>query len=235
MQPPKEKLSRETSAPSSVVIGSPVPFNQGQTSADLDAIAVIGMACQLPGAKSIAEYARLLESNRSVIREIPTERFQASEVFDANPNAAKTYCKWGAFLDTTPWAGARADSGTKLHLVAAIGGGRVLPLVVAVSRRSGARDAAGRPAGGGVGRQGDAAGEAGRRQGVLGEVDPVVLAEQGGRAGDPAPEVGGGPARPVRPGGLPGAEPDRAGHQRPEVVPGSPPATRSRPFTTSDC
>lgn len=63
-------------------------------------IAILGMACRLPGGIDDAEtFWELLHAGRSAITELPPDRFLANAVFD--PDRAATglsYSKWGGFL-----------------------------------------------------------------------------------------------------------------------------------------
>ena len=62
-------------------------------------VAIVGLACLLPGATdSITYWNNILES-RDTIGEVPLDRFDAERWFDANPAARdKIYSKWGGFL-----------------------------------------------------------------------------------------------------------------------------------------
>ncbi len=64
-------------------------------------IAVVGMACRLPGGvRSPEDYWRLLAEGRDAITEVPPSRWPIDEYFDADPNAAgKMYTRWGGFID----------------------------------------------------------------------------------------------------------------------------------------
>src|SRR5580692_1587215 len=63
-------------------------------------IAIIGLAGSYPGASDIAAFWRNLCDGVDSITEIPPERWQHSQFFDADANRpGKTYGKWGGFLD----------------------------------------------------------------------------------------------------------------------------------------
>jgi len=63
-------------------------------------IAILGMACRFPGGiQDVAGYWDLMRAGRSVIAELPPDRFSIDAVFD--PDKAATglsYSKWGGFL-----------------------------------------------------------------------------------------------------------------------------------------
>jgi acyl transferase domain-containing protein/pimeloyl-ACP methyl ester carboxylesterase/acyl carrier protein len=63
-------------------------------------IAIVGMACRLPGAPNLQAYWRLLSEGQDAIREVPADRWDVEAFYDADPQApGKTYCRWGGFLD----------------------------------------------------------------------------------------------------------------------------------------
>lgn len=63
-------------------------------------IAVIGMACRFPQAPDRDAFWQLLSGGRDAVSEIPLERWDWREYFDANPDAdGKHYNRWGGFLD----------------------------------------------------------------------------------------------------------------------------------------
>ncbi len=67
----------------------------------LNPIAVIGMACRLPGGIDSPEqlWEALLRGD-DLVTEIPPDRWDADEYYDPQPGApGRTVCKWGAFLD----------------------------------------------------------------------------------------------------------------------------------------
>src|ERR1700758_2839423 len=64
-------------------------------------IAVIGMACRLPGRIDSPEqlWEALLRGD-DLVTEIPPGRWDADEYYDPQPGApGRSVCKWGAFLD----------------------------------------------------------------------------------------------------------------------------------------
>jgi polyketide synthase 5 len=66
-----------------------------------DPIAVIGMACRLPGGIDSPErlWEALLRGD-DLVTEIPPDRWDADEYYDPQPGVpGRSVCKWGAFLD----------------------------------------------------------------------------------------------------------------------------------------
>jgi|GEM_PF-1407354 len=64
-----------------------------------EAIAVIGMSAQFPGARNLDELWQLLMAGTSSISEVPPERWDVEQYWDPNPNVPnKTCCRWGGFL-----------------------------------------------------------------------------------------------------------------------------------------
>ncbi|MFD8383037.1 type I polyketide synthase, partial [Streptomyces sp. NPDC059679] len=64
-------------------------------------VAVIGMACRLPGAPSPDAFSRLLRDGVDAITEVPADRWDATAHFAEEPSApGKTNSRWGGFLDS---------------------------------------------------------------------------------------------------------------------------------------
>ncbi|TCN57663.1 SDR family NAD(P)-dependent oxidoreductase [Flavobacterium circumlabens] len=64
-----------------------------------DDIAIIGMSGQFGSANDLNEYWEALRDGRSLIEEIPPQRWDKDVHYSADQNAAnKTYSKWGSFL-----------------------------------------------------------------------------------------------------------------------------------------
>ena len=64
------------------------------------AVAIVGMACRLPGANSLAEFWSLLAEGRETVGEIPRSRFDADALFDRRPGVSgKIYTRRGGFID----------------------------------------------------------------------------------------------------------------------------------------
>ena len=63
-------------------------------------IAIVGMACRLPGARSVDEYWRLLSEGRCAFTEVPENRWDAEAFYDPDPETpGKMATKWGAWVD----------------------------------------------------------------------------------------------------------------------------------------
>lgn len=64
-------------------------------------IAVIGMACQLPGGiDSLEKLCDALLRGDDLVTEIPPQRWDADEYYDPEPGVpGRSVSKWGAFLD----------------------------------------------------------------------------------------------------------------------------------------
>ena len=66
-------------------------------------LAIVGMACRLPGGDGIDEYWRLVVEGRSAVRELPASRLNRRLYFDPEKGArAKTYSSLGAILEERP-------------------------------------------------------------------------------------------------------------------------------------
>lgn len=62
-------------------------------------IAVIGVGGRYPQSETPSEFWENLKAGKSCIQEIPPDRWNAEEYFDASPDKpGKTYSKWGGFL-----------------------------------------------------------------------------------------------------------------------------------------
>ncbi|RIK49504.1 MAG: hypothetical protein DCC57_12720 [Chloroflexi bacterium] len=67
-------------------------------------IAILGMACLLPGAPNLARYWENILAKVDAIAEIPPDRFDWRLYFDADRNAPdKIYSRWGGFIDEIPF------------------------------------------------------------------------------------------------------------------------------------
>ncbi|MCA9042524.1 MAG: hypothetical protein KDA65_19370, partial [Planctomycetaceae bacterium] len=67
-------------------------------------IAIVGMACQLPGADSPERFWEMLIEGRSAIREIPSEKLELNLYYDPREKiAGKVSSRLGAFLSQKPW------------------------------------------------------------------------------------------------------------------------------------
>jgi acyl transferase domain-containing protein len=67
-------------------------------------IAVIGLACRLPGAADPAAFWDLLRRGGEAIREVPPDRWDADAFYDPDPDApGRMNTRWGGFLDRPHW------------------------------------------------------------------------------------------------------------------------------------
>ena len=72
---------------------------RASASDDREPIAIVGMACRLPGADNPDEYWQLVADGVDAIREIPGSRWDVDAYYDPDPDApGKSYTRWGAFL-----------------------------------------------------------------------------------------------------------------------------------------
>ncbi|WP_322769389.1 type I polyketide synthase, partial [Frankia sp. Cr1] len=66
----------------------------------MEPIAIIGMGCRFPLANGPDEFWKLLLDGVDAIREVPPDRWNADELYDADPAApGKMITRWGGFLD----------------------------------------------------------------------------------------------------------------------------------------
>jgi acyl transferase domain-containing protein/acyl carrier protein len=64
-----------------------------------DPIAIVGMACRLPGAPTVSEYWDLLARGGDAVTEVPRERWNADAFYDADPSVSgKMMTRQGAFI-----------------------------------------------------------------------------------------------------------------------------------------
>jgi acyl transferase domain-containing protein/acyl carrier protein len=100
--PTVEALARYCSADDGIAIESDSTEGPagGAAISPSEPIAIIGVACRLPGAADPAALWELLCSGRDEIREIPEARWRTLEYFDRDPAApGKMNSRWGGFLD----------------------------------------------------------------------------------------------------------------------------------------
>jgi acyl transferase domain-containing protein/acyl carrier protein len=63
-------------------------------------IAVVGMGCRVPGADTPEAFWQLLRNGVDAVREIPSERWNADEYFNPDPDAQGTMAtRWGGFVE----------------------------------------------------------------------------------------------------------------------------------------
>ncbi|MEZ6047634.1 MAG: beta-ketoacyl synthase N-terminal-like domain-containing protein [Planctomycetaceae bacterium] len=62
-------------------------------------LAIVGMACRLPGADNIEEYWELLREGRSGLTQFPPERVNPDLYYDPKPGEfCKTYTQAGGYI-----------------------------------------------------------------------------------------------------------------------------------------
>lgn len=78
------------------------PGGQDNSAELVEPIAIIGLACRFPGgAVNPEDYWRILRGGVDVITEVPSDRWNINDFYDANPEApGKMYSRWGGFLDS---------------------------------------------------------------------------------------------------------------------------------------
>ncbi|MFD9474775.1 polyketide synthase, partial [Streptomyces goshikiensis] len=88
---PAPAFAATGSAPDATGPAAPAP--------ERDAIAVIGMACRLPGAPDVGTFWRNLRAGHLAIGEVPPERWDASRFYRPTAGAGRTVGKWGGFVE----------------------------------------------------------------------------------------------------------------------------------------
>ncbi len=77
----------------------PVLASVSATPAD-EPIAIVAVSCRFPGAPDPEAFWDVLSGGIDAIREVPEDRFDIDEFYDADPDApGKTYTRFGGFLD----------------------------------------------------------------------------------------------------------------------------------------
>ena len=71
-------------------------------------LAIVGMACRLPGADNLDQYWRLLIEGRSAVVELPPDRLDQDMYYDPEVGVRnKTYSKLGALVSSRQFDHAR--------------------------------------------------------------------------------------------------------------------------------
>ncbi|EUC43582.1 hypothetical protein COCMIDRAFT_7015 [Bipolaris oryzae ATCC 44560] len=80
----------------------PISSQNHRISPDNEDIAIVSMACRLPGQiASPEEYWDLLENGADVIIDVPKDRWDADALYDPNPGTpGKSYCRRGGFMSS---------------------------------------------------------------------------------------------------------------------------------------
>jgi len=85
------------------------------TDRSYEPLAIIGMACRLPGAKNLEEYWRLIVEGRCAVGEVPAERFNQALYFDPNKGTrGKSYSKLACVLESREFDAARCPVSPEL-------------------------------------------------------------------------------------------------------------------------
>ncbi|PJZ68820.1 hypothetical protein CH373_15490 [Leptospira perolatii] len=66
---------------------------------NVEPVAIIGMSCKFPGANSLEEFWKLLSEGKDAISEVPSDRWDVNEYYDASgvrPGTMNT--RWGGFI-----------------------------------------------------------------------------------------------------------------------------------------
>ncbi|NEO77944.1 beta-ketoacyl synthase N-terminal-like domain-containing protein [Moorena sp. SIO4G3] len=67
---------------------------------EIEPIAIIGIGCRLPGAKTPEAFWQLLRNGVDAITEVPPERWDIDTFYDPSPaTSGKMYTRWGGFLE----------------------------------------------------------------------------------------------------------------------------------------
>lgn len=82
--------------PTVATIAAPRP---ARGASSCEKIAIIGMACNFPGARDLSAYWDNLRAGRHSIREVPASRWSIAEHYAAVPTAGKSISRHGGFLD----------------------------------------------------------------------------------------------------------------------------------------
>ncbi len=61
-------------------------------------VAVVGMACNFPGAPDINSFWKNLKGGKSSIIDVPSSRWHIDQHFNPIPQVGKSYSKWGGFI-----------------------------------------------------------------------------------------------------------------------------------------
>ncbi|WP_437965062.1 type I polyketide synthase [Sorangium sp. So ce260] len=95
-----DALARHLAAPGGESPAAPRRPAASATAAEVEPIAIIGVACRFPGAPSPGAFFRLLREGRDAIAEAPRSRWDPDALFDADISApGKMNTRSGGFLD----------------------------------------------------------------------------------------------------------------------------------------
>ncbi|RKR91092.1 amino acid adenylation domain-containing protein/thioester reductase-like protein [Micromonospora pisi] len=95
-----EEIRAESVTPAVAGRTAAEPEPHAEVARPAGAVALIGMSCRFPGAASPDEFWDLLVQGRDAVREIPAERWDVDQVYDASPETPGTmYVRRAAFID----------------------------------------------------------------------------------------------------------------------------------------
>ena len=96
--PTPDALARYLSG-TEAAVGAATTEQTTHASADHEPIAIVGMACRLPGAQDLDAYWDLLQEGRDAITEVPPDRWDVDEHYDPDPVVpGKMNTRWGGFI-----------------------------------------------------------------------------------------------------------------------------------------
>jgi len=91
----KRRQTQKTDRPTSAAPAR----GEAATSQPAEPIALIGMACRLPGGSSLDEYWQTIRDARDAITTTPADRWDVDPLFDAEGGPGKLNTRWGGFVD----------------------------------------------------------------------------------------------------------------------------------------
>jgi acyl transferase domain-containing protein/NADPH:quinone reductase-like Zn-dependent oxidoreductase/thioesterase domain-containing protein/NAD(P)-dependent dehydrogenase (short-subunit alcohol dehydrogenase family)/acyl carrier protein len=95
LTPAQRKLLEQRLAAKKSQSAAPVPPPEAEP------IAIVGMACRFPGAPNLEAFWRLIEERRSAATEVPAERWDPDEFYDATGETpGKMSVRWAALIDS---------------------------------------------------------------------------------------------------------------------------------------
>ncbi|UNI19584.1 Type I Modular PKS [Purpureocillium takamizusanense] len=77
-------------------------YGPAAATGEVDAIAIVSLACRLPGGVTTPEeFWKLLDAGGDAITDVPEDRWNATELYDPDPDVhGKTYCSQGGYLSS---------------------------------------------------------------------------------------------------------------------------------------
>ena len=96
---PENPEVRDESEVCSLNQPTPQPYPNTSAIAREEDIAIIGMACKIPGANNLEEYWNLLNEGRSAVRDVPEDRWFNQHYFSGNSSQSTQISKRACFVD----------------------------------------------------------------------------------------------------------------------------------------